>query len=173
MDHKGFTLAELLIALLLSAIAVSTAAGLFSTAGMGIDVLERRSSSHEARMNARRWVEELMLGVEVGRQRPFEGSDDLIEFSSRTWNSHGWTEPVWVSIGVDDARLVATTSSGMSHLIAEVVGEVWFDYWVAVGTTRAWVREWSSQTNPPLAVRLRFTHEAGVQDTVHLYIGER
>lgn len=156
-EPRGFTMVELLVALVIAGLLALTAHGLFSAA---VEQARRVTSARaglDRRENAGRWLAQAVESLDVGKDDPgpFIGANDALEFSTRLPAPYGWHEPNRVSIRQEGGRLVCRLVSGAEIVLADSITAVEFDYLVERGETAPWLGGWTSSVNPPLAIRLR------------------
>ncbi len=175
-SRAGFTLIELVVALLIVGIVVSLTHQLFAVVVEGARATEASRLALDRRANARRWMQGAWLSLEVGGNAgAFEGHRGYAEFTTWTMAPGGWFEPERIRLEVSDSQLVAR-SDGRALRLAEPVVEVSFDYLLTPGEASQWVSEWVSPASAPLAVRVR-VKKAGCRmqctDTLLFLIGPR
>lgn len=175
MTRRGFTLVEILVALVIGGIAVATAAAVFAASSDGVRTLADRSDRWTREATGRAWLAQLFAGAEV-RNAPgseFVGLERFVRFPTRYWAEEGWLEPGVVSIELDEGRITTALSAGRGMVLMDSLADASFEYLIRYGEQSPWLREWESGTTLPLAVRLRLTHPDQSADTVLFYIGER
>lgn len=158
MSRRGFTLLEVLIALLLAAIGVLTAHALFGPVVDGARQTARARRELDRRTNARRMLGSTLLSVEVGPAPavPFEGHPDQMTFSSWIPTADGWFELQPVKVGLDGGQMVVTWP-GSRTALRDSLTRLQLDYLLESGINARWVGVWISPVSPPLAVRVRST----------------
>lgn len=173
---RGFTLLELMLAMVIGAMMVLVAHRSFAAVTEGWKRLEQYRIDHDRTMNAHRWLESAFLSLEVDRVHgSFDGQRERVSFDSWLESPDGWFERVRLTVTRDNDRLVATGVPWGTVQFTAGVDSVAFDYLLALGATSSWVREWHSPVSAPLAVRMR-VHEAGASpriDTLLFLIKER
>ena len=176
----GFTLIEVLVALLLAALVVSLAHQVFSAVVAGARRVEAARATLDAHANRRRWLIEAFASLAAGPPPagPFDGEPGRVHFTTWLQQADGGFAPTAVDLGVEQAALVARLASGDSLVLASRVARAAFDYLLVPGANARWVGEWISPVSAPLAVRLRITREdstgtAAATDTLLLLIGAR
>jgi prepilin-type N-terminal cleavage/methylation domain-containing protein len=173
----GFTLVELLVAMVITSLVLLLAARLFAGLTFAAQQVEFSRSTLDRRMNARRWLTVTLLNLEVGTTgaHPFEGHPDQVTFTSWRPVAVGWLERGTAHLGLSSGEF-RLESDGMDPVVlADSVADVGFDYLLEPGVDTRWVREWLSPVSAPLAVRLRITSAIpGIPvDTILLLIKER
>lgn len=173
---RGFTLVEVLVAIVLAGLGVSVAGGVFGSASDTVARLERSSRDWARRANARVWLEEALMSAEVDAASGtrLEGDSRGIRFQGWQWTRDGWVEPASIEIGFDERGLHATTSTGIdATLIVGSDGDI--QYLPRLGADAAWVRAWESDSALPAAVRIviRPSSERGKEpdDTILVLVG--
>ncbi len=175
-SRAGFTLIELVVALLIIGVVVLLTHQLFAVVVEGTRAIEESRTALDRAANARRWMEGAWLSLDVGGEAGgFEGHRGHAEFSTWSMVPGGWFERRRVRLEVSDTQLVAQ-SGGQPLILSGPVEEVAFDYLLTPGETSQWVGEWVSPTSAPLAVRLRVRKAACSRectDTLLFLIGPR
>jgi prepilin-type N-terminal cleavage/methylation domain-containing protein len=167
MRRSGFTLVELLIALLIATITLAAAGGTFAVLHDSLEPFEERVERAEANANGLVWIQEAIMAATSGR---FAGGPDTLTFRSTLWTSKGWTEPGEVSIALHGGRLRIILPGARVILPDSIVGAR-FDYLGTHGGESPWLQSWTA-TRPPSAVRLRRRWPGGHVDTlVFLVVG--
>jgi prepilin-type N-terminal cleavage/methylation domain-containing protein len=195
---RGFTLIELMVALVLGGLVVLLAHRTFGVAAeLGGRVAAGRQA-HDRAMNARRFLAAAFGSLEVGtvRNTGFLGLEDEVAFTTWLVDENGASLRKQVTVrlerSADDTGPVASSEAGTMRLLALVgpvegenalprdtlvlapeVAGLAFDYLLDFGADAAWVREWRSPVSAPLAVRLRVVGASGDVDTLLCVIGPR
>lgn len=175
---RGFTLVELLVALVVTSLVVLLSHQLLTAAGDSARTLVTARAALDREANARRWLASSWRSLEVGGAAVgFTGAPTEARYSSWVRTPGGWWIRTRVRLTVEGTRLVATLDDGPLVLADEVTG-VGFDYLLAPGADSRWVAAWQSPASTPLAVRLRLQRAAGasgraVVDTLLFLIGPR
>jgi prepilin-type N-terminal cleavage/methylation domain-containing protein len=175
-SRGGFTLIELVVALLIVGMVVLLTHQLFTVVVQGAQTIVERRQALDREANARRWLEGAWLSLDVGEQAGgFEGHRDHVEFATWTLVPGGWFERERVRLDVTGHRFVARSGS-RALVLSDSVEEVAFDYLLTPGETSQWVQEWMSPSSAPLAVRLRVLKSGcrgACADTLLFLIGPR
>ncbi len=160
--RAGFTLIEVLVAVLLTGVVALVAHGLFSAATDGLRAVDRADLALARDMNARRWLSAAMLSAEAGQggDGPFEGRPNSATFSVLIATPHGWSELRTVRLAQSGDRFRATVGAEALTL-AEPVDSVEFDYLVEPGADARWATTWISPVSLPLAIRVRTMSHLG------------
>jgi prepilin-type N-terminal cleavage/methylation domain-containing protein len=173
--RRGFTLVELMVALVVTALVTLLAHGAFAVAIDGARELRRVRIAEDRTRNAERWLAAAFLSLEVGQQgaSSFEGQRDRIHFTSWLVTSSGWMERADVRLGLSGSALIARVGDAAPVVLADSAKAVAFDYLLEPGAESRWAAEWVSPVSAPIAVRVRLegTGPAGAirADTV-LYL---
>jgi prepilin-type N-terminal cleavage/methylation domain-containing protein len=159
--RSGFTLVEVLLALMLAGTIVLAAHGIFAAALHGTAEVRsvRRSLDHTS--EAHRLLSAMFLSVDVGtlHDTPFHGSRDRIAFSAWLQTPNGWFERTRIELSINQRRLVAILPQGVPVVLFDSVAGVDFGYLLQPGADSRWIGEWVSQVSAPLAVRIRLLRE--------------
>ena len=174
MSRGGFTLIELMAAMVIAALAVSTAAAIFATSTDALDGLGERSLQAMRASNGREWLSDVLAGLEVTNteEGEFEGSPKRVSFHSRVWVPSGWLEPARVAVTLEAGRL-SVSALGSTVVVADSVADAEFDYLLDYGAASPWLSDWRSRANGPVAVRLRTTRSDGSADTTLFFVGAK
>ena len=182
-EPRGFTLTEVMVALVIGTVVVVTAHAVFRAVADQGRRLEEAREALDREMNARRWLQAAFLSLEVGVDRTvgFAGLDDRVGFAAWQRTAEGWFERRDIALECRDQRLVATLTPGEPVTLEEGVQTVAFDYLLEPGEESRWVREWISPVSAPIAVRVRIQRSgdsspiarAGMVDTLLFLVKER
>ena len=170
--RAGFTLVEVMVTLLVAGLVVLTAERLFGATADGVRAVRASRAELDRRSNAHRWLASAFLSLEVGTEGalPFEGRPDRVTFSSRLPTEYGWAERRAVTLGVDGGQFTGRPGADAPIVLARATG-VAFDYLLEPGADSRWVGTWSSPVSAPLAVRVRLSHDGGVDTALYLIKG--
>lgn len=171
--NRGFTLIEVMVALLLTSLVALVAHQLLAGVIDGAVALRRSAPSATDPILGREWVLEACRTLEVGAPgtHGFEGTASSVHFDARLVTEEGWVERQPVSIEAGPGELKIRTGAITARLVdsAEMAT---IDYLADAAGDAGWVSGWSSPVSAPLAMRLRWTR-AGVADTLLCSIGAR
>jgi prepilin-type N-terminal cleavage/methylation domain-containing protein len=175
MKRAGFTLVEVMVAMVVAALAISTAAAVFTATTDGVGDLVSHSEGWMRESNGRRWLAQTIGGMEVANEASggFDGTARRLSFRSRSWVRFGWIEWGRAMIVYGDGRLSASIAGEDAIVIADSLVDASFDYLLEYGWDSPWATEWRSERNAPLAVRLRLRRPDDSADTLLFYVGER
>lgn len=174
--RRGFTLVEVMLALVIGGMIVLMAHALFGAASELAARLGERHASNDRRANARRFLIAALTSASVGDapSGSFNGDSSQLAFTSWFVTASGRQERRDVTVRQAGIRLLATAGAD-TLLLASGVISVDFDYLLDFGSDAAWVREWHSPVTLPIALRARIARrgaEATV-DTILVALGPR
>ena len=182
-EPRGFTLIEVMVALVIGTVVVVMSHAVFRAVADQGRRLEEAREALDREMNARRWLQAAFLSLEVGVDRTvgFAGLDERVGFAAWQRTAEGWFERRDIALECRDQRLVATVTPGEPVTLEEGVEAVAFDYLLEPGEESRWVREWISPVSAPIAVRIRVrrsserreTGRSDVVDTLLFLVKER
>jgi prepilin-type N-terminal cleavage/methylation domain-containing protein len=166
--RAGFTLIEVIVALMIAGMIALLAHALFAAAADGAQRLEAVRSRMDQDQNGRSFLRGALLALEAGAEAgPFEGEPHRLRFSTWLLTSDGWSERRTVVLALAGSRWTASLASrpASETVLADSVAELNFDYLLKPGADAHWVTDWHSEVSAPLAVRVRATHLGGECDT--------
>ena len=146
----GFTLIEVMVAMVIAGIVLLAAHRIFTGVADGAHAVAAARGSLDRSVNARRWLKATFLSLEP----PFEGRANRASFTSWQLVPGGWFEPTPTQLVEENGKFLGATGAARLQL-ADGVTAVTFDYLLDPGGDTKWVREWVSPVSAPLAVRLR------------------
>jgi prepilin-type N-terminal cleavage/methylation domain-containing protein len=162
--HRGFTLVEVMVALVLVGMIALLAHRTFAAALDGSDRLQRAVRSLDREQNARRLLAAMLLSVAVGTgaaDAAFEGGPQKIRFTAWLETPEGWFERKPIELSLEAGRLLAAIPPEPPVVLGDGVTFLAFDYLLELGAQSRWVSEWMSPVTAPLAVRVRMTRRLG------------
>lgn len=170
---RGFTLIEVMVALLLTSLVALVAHQLLVGVVDGAAALRRSAPAPTDPVLGREWVLEACQTLEVGTPgtHGFEGTATSARFDARLVTAQGWVERQPVVIDAEGAQ-VSIRASSISASVVDSAESPTLDYLSDGGGEGGWVTGWSSPVSAPLAIRMRWTR-AGVADTLFCTIGAR
>jgi prepilin-type N-terminal cleavage/methylation domain-containing protein len=162
VSRRGFTLIELMVALVVAGAVVLVAERTFAgTVDTGRAVADSRHAL-DREMNARRLLAAAFASIEVGQHgAEFDGRPGTVRFVSWLQGADGWFERGTVTLGLDRGRFVLRAQGARPIPLAEGVATLEFDYLIEPGADSRWVREWVSPVSAPLAMRVRLVGAPG------------
>ena len=174
ISRRGFTLVELMVALVITALVALLAAGTFSAAVGGVYRIRAERIAQDRAANSRRWLAAAFLSLEVGQQgsRQFDGHPTRASFTTWLPAPGGWMERADVTLTRIGDSLVATVAGAPPVVLADSVRSIDLDYLLQPGAESRWASDWVSPVSAPLAVRLR-VERADVTDTILCLIKAR
>ncbi len=163
MARSGFTLVEVMVALVLAGIAVSTAVGVFASTGDTVRKLGEESRAWTQRANARVWLSDALASAEVDATSGlvFDGDRESLTFRGWQWSRDGWVEPADIEVNLQGVRLRATNGSGTPLVLGDSIEGIAFAYLPTWGEDTEWSPRWRSDSGLPVAVRLVVWSRAG------------
>ena len=172
--RRGFTVVEVMIAVILSAGVVLVAHRVFATTEMAVEVLQRHLSSAQDHYNAQRWLEDALLSVAVGDSgdAPFEGKADALAATTRVLGVQGWQEHIRMRVVRVDSQAVLYLGD-QEVVLGKGVAELRMDYLGSPGLRSEWVSAWHSPVGTPLALRLILLRANQRADTTVFLVGGR
>jgi prepilin-type N-terminal cleavage/methylation domain-containing protein len=173
----GFTLVEVLVALVLAGTIALLAHQLFAAAVDASRRLEQARRRLDREGNAHAFLRDALLALDVGADGggPFEGYPGHLQFSAWLPVSDGWDERRTVVLALDRGRWTATLGDepGTRLVLADSVKSVSLDYLLDPGADARWAMGWHSPVSAPLAVRVRLAHAGGACDTMLFFVKAR
>jgi len=155
---RGFTLVEVLVALVVTAMVALLAHRVFAATVDGARELRNERVELDRQMNAQRLLASAFLSLDVGEQAgSFEGHPEQVDFATWRLTADGWSERTRVRLGVEDGRLLYVDGSAPAVALADSVAAIGLDYLLEPGAVTHWVGEWVSPVSAPLAVRVRIS----------------
>lgn len=173
--RRGFTLVEVLVAVVLSGLVVLMAHRTWTVARDTTRAITMEQVRLQNRASLRRWLEEIVGSLDAGTPSAagFRGTPTSLTGTAWITMPEGWREQVHVNLRTDLASLTCATDHGVLRL-----GQVaWWrlEYLLGTGPESRWYPEWESQVTLPNAVRIHLGPEDGAQavDTVLVVLGRR
>jgi prepilin-type N-terminal cleavage/methylation domain-containing protein len=170
--QSGFTLVEVMVAIVIGALVILGAHQVFSGVAAGTHAVAEARERLDRASNGRRWLKATFLSLEP----PFEGRSHRAAFTSWQLAPGGWFEPKPVVLFRDGDRFVGTIDAQQLEL-ADSVSELMFDYLLTPGANSRWVPEWMSPVSAPLAIRIRIAGcgrgDSACVDTLLFLVKER
>jgi prepilin-type N-terminal cleavage/methylation domain-containing protein len=167
---SGFTLVEVLVAVVVTGLIALLAHQLFAAAVDGANRLAGARRQLDRQSNARDFLRDAFLALDVADgAHAFDGDPARLTFSTWLPVSDGWNERRTVVLGLEGPRLTAEVDGLAPLVLADSVAALSLDYLLTPGAEARWAMQWHSPVSAPLAVRVRVTRAAGACDTV-LYL---
>ena len=166
----GFTLVEVMVAVLLSASVALLAHRLFGAAVDAGGRLREGRLALDSRANAGQFLRSAFLSLEIGTEgaEGFAGARGRVRFSTWLPTADGWIERRTVELRRDGNRWIAAAPAGAPIELAAGVTDLQFDYLLEPGAESRWVSAWESAVSAPLAVRVRVTGAEGADTMIYL-----
>ncbi|HEX9611941.1 MAG TPA: prepilin-type N-terminal cleavage/methylation domain-containing protein [Gemmatimonadales bacterium] len=190
-QREGFTLVEVMIALVMGALVILVAHALFATVSDAAARSAAAARAADRAANRRAWLVRAFGGVVVASRpaRGFRGLDGTRD--GREADDVGFTALVRVAngLGEREVRIRLDRSDRLigelryppgprdavpdTVVLADALLAFGVDYLLEYGAGARWVDEWVSPASAPAAARLRLLHDDGRADTLLLHIGVR
>jgi len=188
---SGFTLVELLVALLLTGLVVLLAHALLADVTDAARRTQEVVRQADREGNRRLWLVRTFAGVDVAGSAPlgFRGTHgsregrEADQVAFRSWVRIGERHELRVvRIGLtDEGRILAEVrlppgprdATPDLLVLGEGIVALALDYLLDYGAGAPWVAEWVSPVSAPVAVRWRVTRADGRADTLLLHVGAR
>lgn len=170
----GFTLIEVLVALLLSGIVAMGVHDIFGTLSDGASRVSASGEAVDATANADRFLRALVANVESDgdSQSEFGGTSTETAFTSWCQTVHGWLERCRVSLSTEsrdhETVLVGRLSIGGTVDLRRLEGGAEFRYLADITAGSQWADRWTHGALTPRAIAI-----VSARDTVVLRIGDR
>ena len=157
MTRKGFTLIEVLVAILLAGLTATMAAAIFATTSDMLAGMNERSQRWDREANGWRWLGEALASLEVDAPSgyAFTGTSESMRFRTMLWVSDGWREPTVLTVAFDGSRVTGRASDGTRIIFADSIQRASFDYLADYGASSPWFVRWDSSVSAPIAIRVR------------------
>ena len=172
--RAGFTLVEILVAMVIASMAMLAARSLVEELGDGAARIVRHARDSDEEANAEHLLRELAHRLEVGTDDSsrFAGRERIARFTSWCEVARGWLERCRVTLAVDthgrQPVLAASLSTGEVLVLRRDFALAELRYLADAGGGGRWFRTWEEGVTAPLAIGVI----VGL-DTLILRIGER
>ncbi len=172
MSARGFTLIEVLTALVISGIVVSVAAAMLTQTTRLVTDAAARARSAQDEANGIAWLREAFFSADASTEADgsFEGSPDTVRFRTTLPVSSGWPESTTARVTIEAGRIVLAVGTSR-FVVSDSSESAVFDYLAEYGAGSPWLRRWSSPARTPYAIRLRRVRPNGTADTLLFQIG--
>lgn len=178
MRHSGFTLIEVLVALMVGAIVLLGARQVLAILTDQSHSLARRATQTDRDANGERVLRDLVGQLELGSPGtvPFSGLPDTVHFSSWCEGPSGWLErcAVTLSFAADSDHETLRAQLGASPPLDLVRGfrSGAFRYLESAASGGQWFQKWGTGITAPLAIGIVMVRDDAV-DTMVVRIGPR
>ena len=176
--RRGFTLVEVMVALVVGAVVLTSARALFVEIAAGVGRVTSQAREADETANAERLLRALTVRLEVGTDstRQFGGDERAAHFTSWCDMPSGWQErcPVTISFDTLDGRVALRMVHGgrASVVVVRGLSDGSLRYLGTAADGGTWFRSWGTGPTAPLAIGAICRTDARV-DTLILRIGER
>lgn len=182
-NRHGFTLIEIMVGVLISAMTVAIVRYEFAALAEGSEHLTHHRLKAMRRHNATRWLGEALASMEAGDGRDaFAGERHQLHCTTWTLGPGGWPQRTPLELKLVNTDFRATTQQGSITLFSNV-GTVALEYLVDPSAGTPWVSQWESTVSVPYAIRVRLAYLPHVvktapaippwSDTLTIIIGSR
>lgn len=178
MRRSGFTLIEVLVALMVGAIVLLGAHQVLSILTDRSHALVGRAAQTDRKANGERMLRDLVGQLELGSPGtiPFSGSPDTVRFSSWCEAPSGWLErcAVTLSFAADGDHEALRAQLGTSPPL-DLVRDLHrgaFRYLESAAGGGQWFQKWGTGITAPLGIGVVLVRDDAV-DTMLLRIGPR
>ena len=167
---RGFTLIEVLVALLVGSLLVLLAQRIFAGVADAASAAGRARQSADRAANGRRMLSRLFGSARIGTPGTvFDGDHDRVTLSAWWSEARGWAVARRCRLALDGPRLVIADLETEPVVLADSVDAVAFDYLPVRGERAPWLTRFQSQLLLPLAVRLRLARGERVDTFVFAF----
>ncbi len=157
MTRRGFTLLEIMVAIVVASLVLLTAGRMLAAVQGASSDLDDRMKAHADEMNAERWLSRQLQGLVVGGG-PAAGFDGTSHgFSAPAWllTPDGWFERGRLTVHLQGEEVVADLGALGRVSLWRGVRALECRYLLVPGSQSRWVAEWWSPIAAPIAIRLR------------------
>lgn len=174
LRRSGFTLVEVMVALLVSAVVLLGARALMEALADHAQDISRAATAADRDANAERTLRALAERLEVGTApgTEFSGDPSTARFTSWCEVPAGWLERCEVSLSIardaDGYALIARTSVGDAIRIRSGFHAGTIRYLDSPAAGGTWIRVWGEGITAPIALGVIID-----RDTIIVRIGER
>jgi prepilin-type N-terminal cleavage/methylation domain-containing protein len=178
MRHSGFTLIEVLVALVVGAIVLLGAQRILATLSDQAHALTRHATDSDRDANGERMLRDLLGRLEIGSPGtiPFTGSPDTVRFSSWCEAAEGWLERCNVTLSFAPRGDREVLRAQVGHAAPfDLVGGFSagaFRYLESAAAGGQWFQRWGTGITAPLGIGVVVEQEHAV-DTMLIRIGPR
>jgi prepilin-type N-terminal cleavage/methylation domain-containing protein len=171
MTRRGFTMIEMLVAILLTATVAVLAHALLEGTLLGAQAIDRAAATTDGRVAGRAWTLEACRSLEVGTPGApgFLGTSTEAKWGTRVMGPDGWVERTTVTLAVERDR-VTIRAPWFQAVVVDSVASAAIEYLI---DGDSWMEGWSSPVSAPRAIRLRWQRMDGTADALLCTIGGR
>lgn len=178
MRDSGFTVIEVLVALVVGAMVLLGAHRILSILSDQAHVLTRHAAEVDQNANGERMLRDLVGQLEVGSPGtiPFAGSADTVQFSSWCASPAGWLEQCQVTLSFavrgEQEVLRAQLGAGQHFDLIQGFSAGAFRYLESAAAGGQWFQRWGAGITSPLGIGVLLARGDTV-DTMLVRIGPR
>jgi prepilin-type N-terminal cleavage/methylation domain-containing protein len=173
-SRAGFTLIEIVVALVVSAIVMLGARAMLGEVGDDALRISAETRRLDSEANGERTLRALVRRLDLGTDEASQFAGDPRQVSFASWCDvpSGWQERCAVTLTLEpragNSALVIHTSKGAALLVRDRIGTGEFRYLTTVTGGGEWIRVWGAGITAPLAIGVILD-----RDTLIVPIGER
>ncbi len=178
MRHNGFTLIEVLVALVVGSIVLLGAHRILAVLADQAHALTRHAADVDQHANGERMLRDLVGQLELGSPGTiaFTGSQDTVRFSSWCESPAGWLEQCQVTLSFaargDRQVLRAQLGTGQTFDLIQGFSAGGFRYLESAAGGGQWFQRWGTGITSPLGIGVLLARGDTV-DTMLVRIGPR
>ncbi len=178
MRHSGFTLIEVLVALVVGSIALLGAQRILAILTDETHAIARHATDSDRDANGERMLRDLVGQLEIGSPGtvPFSGSSDTVRFSSWCETGAGWSESCQVTLffAVRGGHETLRTQLGAGEPFDLVGGfsAGAFRYLETAAAGGQWFERWGTGITAPLGIGVVLAR-GNTLDTLLVRVGPR
>jgi prepilin-type N-terminal cleavage/methylation domain-containing protein len=155
MSARGFTLVELMVALVITTFVLLIGGGALAAVIDGNRRLHALRVKLDEAQNGRHTFVSMLRSAEAGEPAPGPFAGDSVGFTCAVWQevAGGWSERRRLVVALRDDRLLATTP-GQDLVLARDVSGLRITYLGGFDRSMSWTTAWSSPISVPAAIRI-------------------
>jgi len=172
--RNGFTLIEVLVALIVGGIVIAGAHDSLDALAMSASAAESVAVNADRSANGDELLRSLIGTMDIATPgtKPFFGSERITAFSSWCEAPHGWLEPCSVVLAFDTASgkaaVIARVNDSTRVVMKRGFSSGSFRYLESAANGGTWQRLWGRGVSTPLAIGVLID-----RDTLIIPVGER
>jgi len=172
--RRGFTLIEVLVAIVLTAVGITRAVSLFGAFADQADRVARTARAHDAVVNGERLLRSLVINVQsdTATATAFGGDGEQLRATSSCMSAtgHAFSCPITLTITRQDSEAIVEVGlpTGEKELLLNAPRDAHFAYLASAAEGGVWYGRWGAGIVVPLAIGV-----VSARDTIVLRIGRR